>query len=133
MGVCLLKDSRQGESGMPRILMVTNQWPSDRFPYRIIVSRQVDGLRAIGVAVDVLVIAGHESGWNYARAMVRMLRICSGPRKYDVIHAHTGHCGAVALCQLKYPVVLSYVGYDLENQAAGYNLRYTLELFRSAR
>jgi len=49
----------------------------------------------------------------YPRSALRMLTLNCGPRRFDLIHAHTGHCGALARLQFRYPVLTSYVGYDV--------------------
>lgn len=49
----------------------------------------------------------------YPRAAWRMLLLNLGPQRFDLIHAQTGHCGALARLQFRYPVLTSYVGYDV--------------------
>jgi glycosyltransferase involved in cell wall biosynthesis len=109
------------ESPIPRslrVLVVTNQWPSPEQPHRVLVARQVEGLERLGFDPEVLVVEGHRSRVEYLRAMRRVARLMVGPTRYDLVHAHTGHCGVVACAQLRYPVVLSYVGYDLDPESA---------------
>jgi glycosyltransferase involved in cell wall biosynthesis len=101
-----------------RVLVITNQWPSREQPHRVLVARQVDSLRRAGVAVDVLTIDGFRSRANYVRALGPVARLTVERSRYDVVHAHTGHCGVVACAQLRYPVVVSYVGYDLDAASA---------------
>jgi teichuronic acid biosynthesis glycosyltransferase TuaC len=113
-----MQAGRQPEHRRLRVLVITNQWPSAETPQRVLVARQVDALRRAGVDVDVLTIDGHLSRANYLRAMVQVARLNTGPRRYDLVHAHTGHCGVVACAQRRYPVVLSYVGYDLDAASA---------------
>ena len=57
-----------------------------------------------------------------------------GPRNYDVLHAHTGHCGLLACLQFRYPVIMSYVGYDLDTPAEdreGRRTQLERQVFRS--
>ena len=111
-----------------RVLVVTNSWPSDAHPYRVIVQRQVDAVRRHGVDIDVLRIDGFRSRREYGRAALKILRLNVSPRRYDVVHAHTGHCGLLASLQLRYPVVVSYVGYDLDVPAEDFeNMRTRIE------
>lgn len=81
--------------------------------------RQMRSLARHNIAVDVLSIAGREhalaSVGPYLRAAAKVMGLNRGVRRYDVIHAHTGHCGVLACLQVKYPVVLTYVGYDLDS------------------
>jgi teichuronic acid biosynthesis glycosyltransferase TuaC len=101
------------------VLAITNLWPRAEKPAQgIFAQRQMESLAPHGVAVDVLAVPGRENALAslgvYLRAAVRVVALCRGPRRYDVIHAHTGHCGVLACLQLRYPVVMSYVGYDLD-------------------
>ncbi len=101
-----------------RVLVLTNMWPSEDRPERgIFVARQVDGVRRLGVGADVIAIDGARSRLEYLRAAWRMFTLNFGRARYDLIHAHTGHCGLVACAQLRYPVLFSYVGYDLDGPA----------------
>ena len=76
------------------------------------VVRQVRSLDGVGVEATVLDIDGR--GRSYARALWKILALNVARRRYDVVHAHTGHSGVLACFQLRSPVVLSYVGYDLD-------------------
>jgi teichuronic acid biosynthesis glycosyltransferase TuaC len=117
-----------GSPAAMRILVVTNTWPSREQPYRVIVARQVDGLRRAGLDAEVLSIEGFRSRFAYVRAAAEMLALNFRSRRYDVVHAHTGHCGILAALQLRYPVALSYVGYDLDGPAEDWEgLRTRLE------
>jgi teichuronic acid biosynthesis glycosyltransferase TuaC len=97
-----------------RVLVLTNMWPTATRPYLgVFTKRQIEDLRDVGVDVTVLAIDGQQRG-AYIRAALRVLALNIGRRRYDIIHAHTGHCGVLACLQARYPVVLSYVGYDLD-------------------
>jgi glycosyltransferase involved in cell wall biosynthesis len=79
-------------------------------------------LPGIGIDVDVMAIYGRFSPLrslpSYLRAARTMIGLNSRPRDYDLIHAHFGHCGLLACLQLRYPVVLTYYGYDIDPLAA---------------
>ena len=50
----------------PRVLFVTNMWPDDVRPwYGTFVKVQAEGLRRLGLQVDVLSIAGYRSRVAY--------------------------------------------------------------------
>jgi glycosyltransferase involved in cell wall biosynthesis len=66
------------------------------------------------VAIDVLAVDGGGSAAGYLRAAARVLALNVAGRRYDVVHAQSGHCGVLAALQLRSPVVLSYMGYDLD-------------------
>jgi glycosyltransferase involved in cell wall biosynthesis len=122
-----------------RVLAITNMWPHAARPMLgIYAERQMRSLTRHGVAVDVLPIAGREHAFAslgaYVRAALEVLKLNWGPRRYDVIHAHTGHCGVLACLQARYPVVMSYVGYDLDVPAEdreGVRTRAERVLFRN--
>jgi teichuronic acid biosynthesis glycosyltransferase TuaC len=113
-----LSELRQAASAVEplRVITLTNQWPRPTLPYcGVMVVRQVESLRRCGVEVEVISISGGiRSYLGAARAMLALNR---GPRRADLVHAHTGHSGLLACLQLRYPVVLSYVGYDLDTPA----------------
>jgi len=121
-----------------RVLAITNMWPHAARPdHGIFTERQMRSMTRHGVAVDVLPIVGREhalaSLGAYMRAATQVVRLNWGPRRYDLIHAHTGHCGVLACLQARYPVVMSYVGYDLDTPAEhreGVRTRAERTLFR---
>jgi glycosyltransferase involved in cell wall biosynthesis len=93
-----------------RVLICTNMWPSPARPaFGSFVKEQVEDLERAGVEIDVLYVRGTESRANYARAMVQ-LRQRLRSRPYDLVHAHYGLTGAVALTQRKLPVVTTFHG-----------------------
>jgi teichuronic acid biosynthesis glycosyltransferase TuaC len=98
-----------------RVVALTNQWPRPSQPYcGIVVVRQVESLRRAGTNVDVIVISGTLR--SYLRAALQVLALNLRPGRAHVLHAHTGHSGILACLQLRYPVVLTYVGYDIDDQ-----------------
>jgi len=72
---------------------------------------QVDDLRALGTAVDVLAFDGRPRRSRYLTAGHR-LRTRLRPGRYDIVHAHYGLTGAVAASQLRSPVVTTFHGSD---------------------
>jgi glycosyltransferase involved in cell wall biosynthesis len=78
----------------------------------------MNSLSAVGVEVEVVPIYGAgtplRSLLAYLRAALKMLAVNFRRQPPDLIHAHTGHCGLLACLQLRAPVVISYVGYDLD-------------------
>jgi teichuronic acid biosynthesis glycosyltransferase TuaC len=98
-----------------RVIVLTNQWPRPSQPYcGIVVVRQVESLRRLGAEVDVIPISG--TPVSYLRAALTVLGLNLKLRQADVLHAHTGHSGVLACLQVRYPVVLTYVGYDIDDQ-----------------
>ena len=96
-----------------RVLVVTNLWPTEADPgYGSFVKAQMESLRPLGVEYDVLFIDGRRSRWNYLRTIGELRRRLRAAR-YDLIHAHFGLSGWVARCQLRFPVLVSFMGDDV--------------------
>ncbi len=97
-----------------RVLMVTNMYPHPEHPsLGVFVYDQARDVRALGHEVDVLVVEGWRSRWEYLAACDRVRRAVR-EKSYDIMHIHYGLTGVPALCQNRIPRVLSYCGSDLE-------------------
>ncbi len=97
-----------------RILTVTNMYPHPEHPAMgVFVQDQVRDVQELGHEVEVLVVEGWRSRWDYLAACHRVRRAVR-TRSYDVLHVHYGLTGLPALCQREVPMVLSYCGSDLE-------------------
>jgi glycosyltransferase involved in cell wall biosynthesis len=84
----------------------------ERPSYGAFVKSQIDSIESLGHEVEVLFINGKRSRWNYARALFK-LRCLVGRRRFDIVHAHYGYSGVVALLQRRTPVTISFCGDDL--------------------
>jgi len=107
---------RNGVAARPplRVLVLTNMWPTADHPaFGTFVASQTRSAAEAGVAVRVHFITGYRSRRAFMRSSLRMLELNFAPRRFDLIHAHGGYSGAVALLQRRIPVLTSYVGYDL--------------------
>lgn len=94
------------------VLVFTNMYPSSAEPwFGCFVRDQVEDLRALGVGVDVVAFDGRRDRKAYGRA-ARLLRDALHRRPYDLVHAHYGLTGAVALTQRSAPVVTTFHGSD---------------------
>jgi glycosyltransferase involved in cell wall biosynthesis len=95
-----------------RLLVVTNMYPTEAEPwFGSFVRDQVEDLRALGLDVEVLSFDGRQSRSEYARAARRVRRL-AGTGGFDIVHAHYGLSGAVALAQRSVPVVTTFHGSD---------------------
>jgi glycosyltransferase involved in cell wall biosynthesis len=95
-----------------KALVLTNMYPYKEEPwYGSFVKEQIDALRLLGMEIDVLSFDGRHRKANYLRA-ARGLRRLIETARFDLIHAHYGLCGAIALCQRKLPVVTTFWGSD---------------------
>ncbi len=98
---------------MPRVLIVTSEWSTSINDISgIHVGNQVNRLRAAGLNVSVFNFLGHKNPLNYIKAIMRFRRLDF--ENYDVIHAHHGQSGIVALAQRQCPVVVTFHGSDLQ-------------------
>jgi glycosyltransferase involved in cell wall biosynthesis len=94
-----------------KILTVTNMYPSVASPwFGCFVQEQVEDLRDLGFEVDVIAFDARVSRLEYAKAAIDVRRASRGG--YDLIHAHYGLTGAVALTQRRLPVVTTFCGSD---------------------
>lgn len=92
--------------------MVTNMYPSARKPWSgIFVKEQIDDLRGLGLDVEVLAFDGTEQWQNYIRAMANLHKIINRDQ-FELVHAHYGLTGIVALSQRSVPVVTTFHGSD---------------------
>ncbi len=95
-----------------RLLVLTNMYPSERRPvFGSFVRDQVESLRPLGVDPHVEFIDGRTSTAQYLLAAPRVRRAARGP--FDLVHAHYGLTGAIAVLQRRLPVVITYHGDDL--------------------
>ena len=95
-----------------RVVVLTNMYPTSTRPsYGIFVREQVEDLRRLGVDVRVVAFDASEDRRAYLRAAVRMRRLAA-TEDAELIHAHYGLTGAVALAQRRLPVVTTFHGSD---------------------
>lgn len=93
-----------------RVLMVSVALPTTVNPNTTAPqARQMESLRAAGVQVDVLEVKG-VSKFKYMGALPRLYQMVEDA---DLVHAHYGYCGWLARCQMRKPVVVSFMGTDL--------------------
>jgi teichuronic acid biosynthesis glycosyltransferase TuaC len=93
-----------------RVLSVTNMYPTQQWPaFGTFVFNEVQALRQAGVHVDVLMINGRASTWNYLRGLFDYWRVLRR-RHYDLVHAHYVLTGVIARLQWGTPVVLTHHG-----------------------
>jgi teichuronic acid biosynthesis glycosyltransferase TuaC len=101
--------SRYGMKGR-RVLVVTNMYPDAEHPhFGTFVQEQVEGLRARGLDVDVLIVGGKRQKMSYVQGLPRFWRRLRA-HPYDLIHAHYVFSGIIARMQLRYPLVVSFHG-----------------------
>ncbi|MEU8656846.1 glycosyltransferase family 4 protein [Actinoplanes philippinensis] len=96
-----------------KILVVTNLWPENGGYRGIFVREQVDALRALGLTVDVEVVAQSRGRADYLLAAGRVRRrVRDGG--YDVVHIHYGLAALAARLAGTVPQVLTLHGSDVQ-------------------
>jgi teichuronic acid biosynthesis glycosyltransferase TuaC len=97
------------------VLCFTNIYPSEREPSAgSFVRDLVEDVQALGVDVRVLAFSGRERRIAYAEAG-RSLRRAIAAGGFDLVHAHYGLTGALAVAQRSVPVVVTFHGSDTGN------------------
>jgi glycosyltransferase involved in cell wall biosynthesis len=94
-----------------RVLVLTNMWPDSAGLFGTFVADQVEDLRRDGVETSVLSFDARRAKFRYATTAFRLRRRLRAERP-DLVHAHYGLTGAVALTQRRVPVVTTFHGSD---------------------
>jgi glycosyltransferase involved in cell wall biosynthesis len=95
-----------------KVLVVTNMYPTAAEPwFGSFVRDQVEDLRKLGIELELLSFDGRDHAYAYARA-ARRVRQLARTGRFDLLHAHYGLTGAVALSQRSVPVVTTFHGSD---------------------
>ena len=97
-----------------RVLCFTNMYPRENDHSGSFVRELVEDVRALGVHVDVLSFDGRTLKRRYAEAVL-MLRRALRDGRFDLVHAHYGLTGMVALSQQRVPTVVTFHGSDTGN------------------
>jgi teichuronic acid biosynthesis glycosyltransferase TuaC len=93
-----------------KVLVCTAMWPSPERPaFGSFVREQFEDLERAGIDVELLYIRGGENRFNYGRGAIE-LRSRVRRRSYDLVHAHYGLVGAVALAQQRVPAITTFHG-----------------------
>lgn len=93
-----------------KILSVSVALPTRSNPNTMApVARQLESLRAIGIDVTSIQVSG-SSKLKYPATMRRLYQEIAS---VDIVHAHYGYCGWLARCQIRRPLVVSFMGSDL--------------------
>jgi glycosyltransferase involved in cell wall biosynthesis len=95
-----------------KVLTLTNMYPTPDEPwFGCFVKDQVEDLRASGVEIEVVNIDARRDRTAYLTG-VRRVRKLVAAEHFDLIHAHYGLTGAVALAQHRVPTVTTFHGGD---------------------
>ena len=77
------------------------------------VKEQVNSLKKLGVSIKYFKVRG-KGALGYLKNLPRLINETRSI-KYDLIHAHYGYCGILALLQIKIPVICTFHGSDVHN------------------
>jgi glycosyltransferase involved in cell wall biosynthesis len=95
-----------------RVLCFTNMYPTKDEPSAgSFVRESVDSLRALGTSVEVLSFDGRRRKGAYFEAVPQLHRALR-KASFDLIHAHYGLTGVLAVWQRRVPVVVTFHGSD---------------------
>jgi teichuronic acid biosynthesis glycosyltransferase TuaC len=98
-----------------KVLCFTNIYPSAREPSAgSFVRDLVEDLRELGLDVHVLAFSGRERRRAYAEAGLAFRRTIRAD-SFDLVHAHYGLTGILAVTQRRVPVVVTFHGSDTGN------------------
>jgi teichuronic acid biosynthesis glycosyltransferase TuaC len=95
-----------------RVLFVTNMWPEGDSFRGIFVKEQAEALRALGVDLDVEIVAQARGRKDYLFAAPRIRRLVR-QGNYDVVHIHHGFCALACRFIGDTPKVLGLYGHDV--------------------
>jgi glycosyltransferase involved in cell wall biosynthesis len=99
-----------------KILVLTNMLPVPSRPsFGVFVKEQIEDLRRLGLEVAVVFVDGSASRVNYLRGVAR-LQTALDRFPADLVHAHYGLTGAVAVTQRGAPVVTTFHGSDCNGE-----------------
>ena len=95
-----------------KVLVLTNMYPTTTEPWAgSFVAEQVEDLRRLGVDIDVSSFDGRLDRKAYFREVSKLRRVVR-EGDFDLMHAHYGLTGAVALTQRRIPTVTTFHGSD---------------------
>lgn len=103
-----------------RILAVTNTYPTtEKSGDSPQIRDQIEALQLRGVHVELMYINRYKGKRSYFQAAWRIALLSFQSKRYDLIHAFYGHCGFLARLQVKYPIVVTFLGSDLLHSRDG--------------
>lgn len=109
-----------------KVLVITSEYPTKEHPEAApFIAREVELLRSAGVNIDVFPFRGRKSLFNYFIAWIQAHKKMR-EKKYDLVHAHFGQSGLLALFPKVYPLVVTFRGSDVEG-ILNSRSRYTLQ------
>lgn len=106
----LVQTRRKGDGIAMKVLVICRFKNGKVAPY---ISQQVDSIRNLGVSIEYFPI--HKNGWAGYLKHLPGLRKKIIEVKPDLVHAHYGFSGLLAVMQRKVPVITTFHGSDINN------------------
>lgn len=95
-----------------KVLMITSEWPSQKFPYAgKFVEGQVNLLKESGIDVVVFPFRGNKNPFNYIIYYLRLIKIVY-KNHFDLVHCQFGQSGILGILSFL-PLVITFRGSDL--------------------
>lgn len=106
---------------MLHILVVTNTFPTPSKPGATpCIKDQVEAMkRQCNVDIEVLHIDGPTNKLNYLKGALKLFLLNVRKSRYELVHAHYGYSGFLALLQFRHPVVVTFHGSDILDRVEG--------------
>ena len=115
-----------------RVLCLTNMYPTDDDPVAgCFVRELVEDVRALGIEVEVLAFDGRQRKRAYVEAG-RAFRRALVDGSFDLVHAHYGLTGVLAVGQRRVPTVVTFHGSDTGNPRVRWQARLSWFVARLA-
>jgi len=104
-----------------KVLVVTHNYPTQQTPsHAPFIGDQVEALRTLGVSIDLLHFST-DNKFNYLIPLKYILSLNFSPKQYDIVHGYYGTInGYLARLQWKSPVVVTYLGSDINHWRDGF-------------
>ena len=117
-----------------KVLLVSNDYPTERTKGIPSIRIQKEILESMGVEIDVYPI---ETGnkVSYLKAFLHFLMMNFQKKRYDIVHAYYGLSAFIAVMQYKMPVVATFLGSDIlaEGHHNDRDRRFSMVAVRRAR
>ncbi len=104
-----------------KVLVVTHNYPTQQTPFHApFIGDQVEALRSLGVTIDLLHFSTDHK-LNYLSPVKQIFSLNFSPKQYDIVHGYYGTInGYLARLQWKSPVVVTYLGSDINHWRDGF-------------
>lgn len=101
-----------------KVLMICSKYTSEK-SFSLVnnwafIHEQSESLKKIGIEIDFFIVEGNGIAGYLKNLPSLRKKINSG--HYDIVHAYYGLCGLLAVMQRRLPVIISFIGSDINNR-----------------